>query len=364
MLHPGDDAKPNILVVEDNYLMAESLCDLVRTCGFDVAGSVSGVDSGIRFLDQRRIDGAIVDINLAGKPSFPLCDALARRQIPFVFTTGYQRFEIPRAFRDRPLLNKPIEPTKLRAALTAFAPPLALQGQVGRGNQLLDGLPEVAWRSLHPLLEQVPLRPSQLLERPGQATDKVYFPISGVLSVLNTSPKGQQIEIALVGREGMAGIGPILGTNLSIFETAVRAPGEAWRIGAREFATFMAGSRELHVRLLGYVHAFLGQMAATSIASGHTTIEARLARWLLMAGDRLRSDEIVITHGELSRTLAVRRSGITMAFHSLEAKGFIKSRRGFVRILDRSGLAEATAGVYGMAEALYERFVHERAGAG
>jgi CRP-like cAMP-binding protein len=357
----GDSTKPNILVVEDNYLMSESLCDLVRTCGFDVAGAVAAVDSGIRFLDQRRVDGAIVDINLAGKPSFPLCVALAQRHIPFVFMTGYQRFEIPRAFRDRPLLNKPVEPGKLRAALSAFSPPLAQETQLGRGNVLLDGLGDDLWHAFQPMMERVSIELLQFLEIPGRAVEHVYFPVSSLVSVLNTSPKGQQIEIGLVGSEGLVGIAAILGSTVSIFETVVRAPGETWRIGAKEFQTFVSSHRDFQGRLLGYVHAFLGQMAATAIASGHTTIEARLARWLVMASDRLHSDEIVVTHGELSRTLAVRRSGITMAFHALEAKGLIKSRRGFVRILDRDGLIEATAGVYGIAEALYERFVEERA---
>ena len=114
---PGHSPKPRILVVEDNYLTAKAVCDIVRDCGFSVAGAVARLESGLDFLAERDIDGAIVDINLDGTQSFPLCAELNRRKVPFCFLTGYAPSIIPPAFRSAPLLS-----TNVNGAM----PPLAL----------------------------------------------------------------------------------------------------------------------------------------------------------------------------------------------------------------------------------------------
>src|SRR5262245_10446053 len=93
-------SKPNILVVEDNYLIAEAVGDLLRECGCDVAGSVGQVERGMQFLAERTVDGAVVDINLNGARSFPICAELQRRNVPFFFLTGLSSsMVLPPAFR-------------------------------------------------------------------------------------------------------------------------------------------------------------------------------------------------------------------------------------------------------------------------
>src|SRR5215216_1730757 len=92
---PRAAGKPKILVVEDNYLTARAVCDTVEACGYMVAGSVARVESGLDFLAAGDLDGAVVDIDLDGTMSFPLCAELRRRGVPFLFLTDYTRSIIP-----------------------------------------------------------------------------------------------------------------------------------------------------------------------------------------------------------------------------------------------------------------------------
>src|SRR5258708_26242323 len=111
-------SKPKILVIEDNCLVADALCDLVRDCGCDVAAAVGHVEHGVQFLADRTVDGAVVDINLHGSLSFSICDELQRRNVPFFFLTGHVgRTSIPAEFRDAKLLTKPLDVHQFKSAL-------------------------------------------------------------------------------------------------------------------------------------------------------------------------------------------------------------------------------------------------------
>ena len=85
----GAGHRPEILIVEDNFLTASEVSDIVRDCGYGVAGTAARVNRGLELLDQKPVDGAIIDINLDGTYSFPLCAELERRKVPYCFLTGY-----------------------------------------------------------------------------------------------------------------------------------------------------------------------------------------------------------------------------------------------------------------------------------
>src|SRR5262249_38421222 len=111
-------SKPKILVIEDNTLLADAICELVRDCGCDVAGSVGNVHHGVQFLSDCPVDGAVVDINLHGVPSFPICDELQRRKVPFFFLSGYAAHtNVPVQFRAAKFLTKPLDAGEFRSAL-------------------------------------------------------------------------------------------------------------------------------------------------------------------------------------------------------------------------------------------------------
>jgi len=349
----AQDLKPRILVLEDNYLTADALCELVRDCGCDVAGAVGRVESAFEFLEDREIDGAVVDINLHGNPSFPVCDELQRRNVPFFFLSGYERSVIPDAFAERPLLTKPVDQDVFRTALADFGriSPIRRTTRPAFGNGLLDALPELAVSALAPKLEQVSLKAGQVLHVARQEVSHVHFPTDGLVSLVARGARGRRLEVGLIGREGMTGAAALLDdAAIAAIDTVVQVPGQAWRVPVEELVPLLRDHRSLQNHLLRYVHALMAQMAQTALATGHGKIEQRVARWLLMAAQRCNTQRLEVTHEHLSQVLAVRRSGITVALHMLEARRVIKSQRKVVEILDHAGLLREADGLYGPPE--------------
>jgi DNA-binding response OmpR family regulator len=109
-----------ILVLEDNYLIAGNVCDFLRECGLEPVGPASRVDAAARVLKNKRVDGAVLDINLGGQSCFPICAHLRRWNVPFLFLTGSDSSTIPSAYRDAPRLSKPFNPEELRARLASL----------------------------------------------------------------------------------------------------------------------------------------------------------------------------------------------------------------------------------------------------
>lgn len=223
-------------------------------------------------------------------------------------------------------------------------------------NCLLTGLGEADRNLLVRGLEHVALPLRGVIEAPGKAITHVYFPDTGCLSVMAQAPgNNRRIEVALVGFEGMSGLGVILGDSRAINEVVVRIAGTGWRMEADHLADLMACRPPLYQHLLRYVQAFIAQASQTALAHGRAKLEERLARWLLMSQDRFRADKLVTTHEYVAETLGVRRAGITLALHMLESKGLIRSARNQITICDRQGLSEQANGSYGIAEAVYAR---------
>jgi CRP-like cAMP-binding protein/ActR/RegA family two-component response regulator len=341
------EAKPRILVLEDNYLTAEALCDLVRAAGCDVVGSVGHVRSAVEFVHSREIDGAIVDINLHGDPSFPVCAELKRLKVPFVFLSGYDRSRIPSAFTDYKLLSKPVEQDQLKLALAEFAATDAAHegATVWLGNALLDKLTPPTLRTLQPLLERIPLKPGRVLQAARAAVSHVYFPTDGLVTLFAHDTRGRRLAVGMVGRDGMVGANESLCDAAPAFiEAVVELSGEAWRIDAGQLAPLLRNHVDLRANLLDHVRAELEEIAQTAIVTGYGTLEQRLARWLLIAATRAGCKQLPLTHEHLAQVLAVRRSGVTVALHTLEGIGAIKSHRQLVDIVDRAGLQRAANG--------------------
>jgi DNA-binding response OmpR family regulator len=107
-----------ILVVEDNYLLAEVVSEFVIECGMVPVGPASGLEAGLMYAREAALDAAILDINLDNRLCFPICDLLAERGIPFAFLTGYSHLSmIPLRFRTAPLVSKPFDPDELRGVI-------------------------------------------------------------------------------------------------------------------------------------------------------------------------------------------------------------------------------------------------------
>jgi CRP-like cAMP-binding protein len=223
-------------------------------------------------------------------------------------------------------------------------------------NCLLAGLSDVDQALLVPALEYVPLSPRQSVETTGSPIDHVCFPESGCLSVMAQAPgHNRRIEVAQIGYEGMSGLGVVLGDDRAVNDVAVRVAGAGWRAEADSLTQAMDRSATLYQHLLRYVHAFIAQASQTALSHGRAKLEERLARWLLMSQDRFKADRLTTTHDYVAETLGVRRAGITLALHMLEAKGLIRAARNQITICDRQGLSKEANGSYGIAEAVYAR---------
>lgn len=125
MEHQTDEivSRPRILVLEDNLLIAGHVCDFLRECGLEPVGPAARVDAAARVLKGRRIDGAVIDVNLGGQSCFPICALLRRWNVPFLFLTASDTSDIPGAFRDAPLLSKPFVPDELCSTLSSLLGP-------------------------------------------------------------------------------------------------------------------------------------------------------------------------------------------------------------------------------------------------
>jgi CRP-like cAMP-binding protein len=224
-------------------------------------------------------------------------------------------------------------------------------------NLLLASLSPADLGSLLPHLGAVDLPLRHVLEKPDKRVDAVYFPEAGFASVVAVQAKGTQVEVGLIGREGMSGLTIILGNHRSPHSTYMQAAGEGQRIDAGELRKAMQQSASLHGSLLKYVQVFMTQTAHTAIANARAKLEERLARWILMADDRLDGKSLPLTHEFLSLMLGVRRAGVTEALHALEAQNLIQPARGEVVVLNRKGIERKAGASYGVPEAEYRRLI-------
>jgi len=222
-------------------------------------------------------------------------------------------------------------------------------------NRILARLSRGDFGLLESHLQAVDLPVRKRLESPNKRIDQVYFIEGGFASVVAHVSGGQGIEVGLIGREGVTGLAVIMGADRSPNETFMQSAGAGQRIAADKLRRGMEQSSSLHRLLLQYGHTFVIQTAHTAMANGHGKIQERLARWLLMADDRIGGDELPLTHEFLATMLGVRRPGVTVALNCLERDGLIQARRGMIRILDREGLEQSSKGAYGAPEAEFKR---------
>lgn len=221
-------------------------------------------------------------------------------------------------------------------------------------NRILSRLTADDFALLESHLTAVDLPLRKQLEAPNKNIDQVYFPESGFASVV-ANGTGQGIEVGLIGREGMSGLAVVMGTNRTPNATFMQSAGQGLCIKAANLREVLEQSATLRRILLRYGHAFLVQATQTALVNGRSKIEERLARWLLMAHDRVDGDDLRLTHEFLGVMLGVRRAGVTETLGVLEERGLVRAARSVISILDRKGLEKISKGAYGVAEAEFNR---------
>lgn len=340
-----DVPRPRILIAEDNYLLAEELGEVVRGYGYSLAGAAPSVERGLALIAKDAVDGAVLDIDLAGTPSFPMCRALAAKGVPFLFLSAYStNTVVPDEFSKTLQLTKPFEPAALQSALrtlVGWAPNSSpAPSEPTFANAVLDSLRPAVKIALAASFEQVALRRGEVLDVPGRAIGHVYFPIEGLISIFAGTIAATRIEVASIGSDGMTAPGVLLGDMTSAGHATVQVSGSAWRIPAGTLQRLAEGDASLRRHLLQQIGVALRDLADTVSYSGRATIVERLARWLLQATYRLGSRRLDLTHDVLADILGVRRPSVTTGLQTLEGRHLIRSTRRAIMVLDPAGLAE------------------------
>ncbi|MBZ9669596.1 Crp/Fnr family transcriptional regulator [Mesorhizobium sp. ES1-3] len=217
-------------------------------------------------------------------------------------------------------------------------------------NHVLKTLTPEDFARLRPSMHHVELAIKAQLEIAYQPIEHVYFPETGIASVVAAMTGGRQSEVGLIGYDGMTGITVVLGQDRSPNETYIQVASDGWSLPVEPLRIAIAGSQTLRPSLLRYAHEFLIQSSRTALVNGHSKIEERLARWLLMVNDRADGDIIYLTHEFLATMLGSRRPGVTTALQMLEYRGLVHARRGEITIVDRTGMIKLTDGAYGEEE--------------
>jgi CRP-like cAMP-binding protein len=225
-------------------------------------------------------------------------------------------------------------------------------------NALLASLPDADRERVTRACDTVALVTGQVLGEPRARMAHAYFPAGAVVSLsVGTAGNGDNLEVALVGREGMVGLPLLLGGSVSEVLATVTSPGQALRISAAALHAELEGSVPLAQRLHRYLLVSLAQMAQSAVCTRHHRLDRRLARWLLMAGDRVRLGELQATHESLATRLGVRRAGITRAANILQQASLIAYRRGMLTLLDRKGLEAVACACYAADTSSYRRLM-------
>jgi CRP-like cAMP-binding protein len=224
-------------------------------------------------------------------------------------------------------------------------------------NKLLESLSTDDFGLLQPHLESVTLDLRKSLERPNRRIEAAYFPEAGFASVVAVQSGGKEVEVGLIGREGMTGLPIVFGNHRSPHATYIQAPGTGKCIAATELRKATQASLSLRDSLLKFVQAFGVQTTHTAVSNAQSRLDVRLARWLLMAHDRIGEDTLSLTHEFLSLMLGVRRPGVTEALHTLRKQDLISYARGHIIVKNRKGLERKAGTAYGTPEAEYRRLI-------
>lgn len=213
-------------------------------------------------------------------------------------------------------------------------------------NHLLTGLNPHELGIIRPHLAEVPLDVGTVVAEAGQAAEYVYFPTDGVLSLVGTTESGGTVEVAIVGREGVASVSAVLGRNKLPFRIVTQVSGRAWRMPTEVLTKQIRDCGELHERILRYSETVILQVGQSAICNRFHNAKQRLARWLLMTVDRAGTKQLPLTHEFISYMVGGPRSAVTEAAAALRDSGAIDYRRGLVHIRDEERLKQESCECY------------------
>ena len=213
-------------------------------------------------------------------------------------------------------------------------------------NRLLQALSAEEYGRLSPKLRPVHLVRGEVLYNAGDRAESVYFPLSGVVSLLSTTESGEVVEVGMVGNEGTTCIPVITHQQEMPYRVLIQIAGDALRIDAEAVREEFIRGRRLHSLLICYTHSLFAQIAQSAVCNRFHLAEARFCRWLLCMHDRMDSNTLPLTHEIISNMLGAERAHISRTASALQNAGLIRYQRGSITILDRQGLESTSCECY------------------
>ena len=213
-------------------------------------------------------------------------------------------------------------------------------------NRLLAALPLKEYQRMLPNLEQVSLSFAEDIYESGDVIRHVYFLESGIISLLAAVGERSLLEVGIVGSEGMVGLSVFLGAKTSNNRAIVQGKGFALKMTATSFQTECNFGGKLPKLLQHFTHSLMTQISQSAVCYRFHPIEARLARWLMMTFDRMKTEEFRLTQNFLSNMLGVRREAVNKAATNLQKQKLIDYRRGNISILNQAALETVACQCY------------------
>ncbi len=213
-------------------------------------------------------------------------------------------------------------------------------------NRILATLSDAERERLLPHLAPVKLRKRDMLFEARTATRAVYFPASGVISMVLVADSGVEIEVGVIGREGVVNPSGGLAGNQAVARAMVQFDGAGWMLPNTHFNAEFSRGGLLQDRVLRFQQALLAQATQSVLCSRLHSLEARLCRWLLSIRDRAESDELQMTHEFLAAMLGSRRAGVSETLEKLRRAQLIETRRGQLTIRDRARMEKMSCECY------------------
>ena len=218
-------------------------------------------------------------------------------------------------------------------------------------NRLLAALPSKEYQRLDPQLEPFILNYGDNIFAPGALIKHVYFPTSGIVSLLSAVDERSLLEVGIVGREGMVGLPLFLGAKHSMTLAVVQGSGSALRLTSSAFNAECKLGGQLPVVLKRFANSLMSQISQSAVCFRFHSVEQRLARWLLMTSDRMGSDNFPLTQEFMSNMLGVRREAVNKSAVEFNSQGSINYSRGQIKIIDRKKLTRASCKCYALIRA-------------
>jgi CRP-like cAMP-binding protein len=224
--------------------------------------------------------------------------------------------------------------------------PLARQLERGRLNRFLATLPPHDFSLLAPHLRTVAIEQGVMLHDVGQEIEGVYFPHTGMVSLVAVMQSGTTVETATIGRSGVIGANAGLGATRSFGRAIVQLPGTAAWLSSAQFRATANLSQAIHDLIVRSNDLLLAKVQQSVACNALHALEPRLCRWLLQAHDCVEGDIIPLTQEFLAQMLGVRRTTVTLAARLLQSAGLIRYRRGHIQIVDRAALEDLSCECY------------------